>query len=68
MGVSAWRLHIPEIRASCAGYRANCVSLCAEVPPEERGDIFGYDVPAMWFYVNNITPPFRYFTMQTRMA
>lgn len=49
-------------------YKVDIKALGAYIPKEERNEVFGYDVPAAWFYVNGMMPCYHYFTMQSWMA
>ena len=57
-----------ERRSIIKDYKDQAKVLGAYIPEEERNQVFGYDVPAMWFYINDMMPCYNYFTMQSWMA
>ena len=69
MSYSCYSMGKPfERRSIIKEYKDQVKLLAKYIPEEERNQVFGYDVPAMWFYVNDMIPCYKYFTMQSWMA
>ena len=69
MSYSCYSMGKPfERRSIIKEYKDQVKLLAKYIPEEERNQVFGYDVPAMWFYVNDMMPCYKYFTMQSWMA
>jgi hypothetical protein len=57
-----------KIRANINHYKEASIELGRHIPKSDYDKVFGYDVPAMWYYLTDITPCFKYYTMQEWMA
>lgn len=57
-----------KIRANINNYKEASVELGRYIPISDYDKVFGYGVPAMWYYLTNITPCYKYYTMQEWMA
>lgn len=58
---------IIDLRQRTDVYRDKCISLSENIT-YDRDKVFGFDVEAPWFYITDIEPSFKYFTMQTWMS
>ncbi len=45
-------------------YNQRAQRIASIIPEEERDSVFGYSVPAGWFLITDITPCYKYFTLQ----
>jgi len=57
-----------RIKANIQSYKEACIELSSYIPIDEQKEVFGYDVPAMWYYITDITPCYKFYTMQEWMA
>lgn len=60
--------NVSKLRRDKKNYKYEARELVSYIPDDEKNELFGYDTPAVWFYLNEITPCYRYFTMQHWMA
>lgn len=68
MAYRAYGSHPIAQRDTIMQYKQDIKALAKHIPEDEKTQVFGYDMPAMWFYVNDIMPIYPYFTMQSWMA
>lgn len=68
MAYRAYTVHPIALRDTMADYKQDIKALAQYIPDDEKTQVFGYDVPALWFYDSGITPIYPYFTMQSWMA
>ncbi|MBC3797794.1 hypothetical protein [Acetobacterium tundrae] len=45
-------------------YYENALTIKSSIPEEDRDSVFGYEIPAGWFLMADITPCYKYFTLQ----
>ena len=57
-----------RIKANIQPYKEACIELSSYIPIDDQNEVFVYDVPAMWYYITDITPCYRFYTMQEWMA
>ena len=57
-----------KIKENINHYKEASVELGSYIPKSDCDKVFGYNVPAMWYYLTDITPCYKYYTMQEWMA
>lgn len=45
-------------------YYENALNIKSSIPKEDLDSVFGYEIPAGWFLMADITPCYKYFTLQ----
>lgn len=61
---------VTEYRETALAQQENSVMLAqlALIPMEERGSVWGYDVPMQWFSITKVSPCYKYTAFQTSFS